>query len=291
MSETGPGVVVQEHDGAGDAADVGAGADRFLIDTHCHLDDPVFADDLDAVLAESRALGVRAWIQVGFEPARWQSSIDLVERTPGMFLMLGVHPSSADQWSPETGSELRRLIAAHDAVAIGEIGIDLFWAENPPLDQQVAAFTAQLDLAMELGLPAVIHMREAEPEVLAVLRARAPQPLLFHSFDGGRDLTDFILERGAYVGVGGLATKAKSEGLREQLARIPLDRIVLETDSPYLIPARMRGRRNTPASVRRISEFLGTLRATSDATVASMTTDNALRLFDHIQISERVHLE
>ena len=291
MAKTGPGVVAQEHDDAGDAVNVRAAADRFLIDTHCHLDDPVFADDIDGVLAESRAAGVRAWIQVGFEPARWGSSIALVERTPDMFLMLGVHPSSADQWSPEIEAELRSLIAGYDAVAVGEIGIDLFWDGNPPLDRQIAAFTAQLDLARELGLPAVIHMRNAEPEVLAVLRAREPQPLLFHSFDGGPDLTDFILERGAYVGVGGLATKAKSERLREQLVRIPLDRLVLETDSPYLIPARMRGRRNTPASVRRISEFLGTLRATTDATVASITTDNALRFFDHIRLSERVHLE
>lgn len=275
--------------GAGDAA-----ADPVLIDTHCHLDDPTFADDLDAVLAESRASGVRAWIQVGFEPARWPSSIALAERTPGMALLLGVHPSSAEQWSPAVAEELRRLIVAHEplVVGIGEIGIDLFWDENPALEVQIAAFAAQLDLARELGLPAVIHMRNAEAEVLDVLRERESQPLLFHSFDGGPDLTRFILDRGVYVGVGGLATKAKSEALREQLARIPLDRIVLETDSPYLIPARMRGRRNTPASVRRISEFLGTLRAEPDAAIASATTDNAYRLFTRLpELPERVHLE
>ena len=258
--------------------------DRFLIDTHCHLDDPVFAGDLDQVLAESRAAGVRAWIQVGFEPSRWQSSIALAERTPGMFLMLGVHPSSADQWSAEVEGELRRRIAAHDAVAVGEIGIDLYWDENPPLAAQIEAFTAQLDLARELGLPAVIHMRNAEAEVLDVLRHRDVQPLLFHSFDGGPALTGYVLASGAYVGVGGLATKARSEALREQLRRIPLERIVLETDSPYLIPAHMRGQRNTPASVRRISEFLGTLRATSDTTLASITTRNALNLFERVRL-------
>lgn len=275
--------------GAGDAA-----VDPVLIDTHCHLDDPVFADDLDRVLDESRAAGVRSWIQVGFEPARWASSIALAQRTPGMALILGVHPSSAEQWSPAVAEELHRLIAAHEprVVGIGEIGIDLFWDDNPALEVQIAAFVAQLDLARELGLPAVIHMRNAEAEVLDVLRDREPQPLLFHSFDGGPALTRFILDRGAYIGVGGLATKAKSEALREQLARIPLDRIVLETDSPYLIPARMRGRRNTPASVRRISEFLGTLRAEPDAAIASATTDNAYRLFTRLpELPERVHLE
>ncbi|MGC4107003.1 MAG: TatD family hydrolase [Thermomicrobiales bacterium] len=273
---------------ANDAADEVA-VDRFLIDTHCHLDDAAFADDLDQVLAASRAAGVNAWIQVGFEPARWQSSIDLVERTPGMALMLGVHPSSVDLWSPQVAAELRRLVAAHGAVAIGEIGLDFFWDGNPSLETQRAAFTAQLDLARELGLPAVIHMRNAEDEILTTLRGREPQPLLFHSYDGGPALTDIILEWNAYVGVGGLATKAKSDALREQLLRIPLDRIVLETDSPYLIPARMRGRRNTPASVRRISEFLGTLRAESAATIASITTTNALNLFP--MLSERVDLE
>jgi TatD DNase family protein len=266
-----------------------AGDDIVLIDTHCHLDDHVFVEDLDQVLAESRAAGVRAWIQVGFEPARWPSSIDLVQHIPGMALMLGVHPSSADQWSPAVADELHRLIVQHGAVAIGEIGIDRFWPENPPLDVQIAAFTAQLDLARELGLPAVIHMRSAEQELLDVLQQREPQPLLFHSFDAGAALTDVILAWDAYVGVGGLATKAKSEALREQLARIPLDRIVLETDSPYLIPARMRGRRNTPASVRRIAAFLGTLRAIPEATIAATTTQNALHCF--ATLSERVHLE
>jgi len=117
-----------------------------------------------------------------------------------------------------------------------------------------------------------------------VLRHRDVQPLLFHSFDGGPALTGYVLASGAYVGVGGLATKARSEALREQLRRIPLERIVLETDSPYLIPAHMRGQRNTPASVRRISEFLGTLRATSDTTLASITTRNALNLFERVRL-------
>ncbi|MGC4190156.1 MAG: TatD family hydrolase [Thermomicrobiales bacterium] len=270
--------------GSEDVAD-----DRFLIDTHCHLDDPVFAEDLDQVLAESRAAGVRAWIQVGFEPSRWQSSVGLAQRVASMALMLGVHPSSAGQWSLEVAAYLRRLIVEHGAVAVGEIGIDLFWDENPPLAAQVEAFSAQLDLARDVGLPAVIHMRNAEVQILDALRPRASQPLLFHSYDGGPELTDFVLERGAYVGVGGLATKAKSEALREQLQRIPLDRIVLETDSPYLIPARMRGRRNTPANVRRIAGFLGTLRAESEATIVSVTTTNALNLFE--TLAERVHLE
>lgn len=260
-----------------------------LIDTHCHLDDPVFADDLEEVLAESREQGVLAWIQVGFEPERWQSSIDLATRIPSMALMLGVHPSSADLWTPEIAAELRTLVLQHGAVAIGEIGIDRFWPENPSLGVQIAAFTAQLDLARELGLPAVIHMRSAEQEILDVLRQREPQPLLFHSFDAGAELTDLVLAWDAWVGVGGLATKAKSEALRVQLARIPLERIVLETDSPYLIPARMRGRRNTPASVRRIAQFLGTLRAMSETRIASITTQNACTIFT--TLAERVHLE
>lgn len=265
------------------------GEEVILIDTHCHLDDNVFADDLDAVLAESRAEGVKAWIQVGFEPERWESSIALANRVPGMALMLGVHPSSAGQWSPAVANDLHALIVQHHAVAVGEIGIDLFWPENPPLHVQVDAFAVQLDLARELDLPAVIHMRNAEQEIIEVLRQREPQPLLFHSFDAGPDLTDLVLAWDAYVGVGGLATKAKSEAVREQLARIPLDRIVLETDSPYLIPARMRGRRNTPASIRRIAAFLGTLRATSETTIAAITTQNALNCFT--TLAERVHLE
>lgn len=255
-----------------------------LIDTHCHLDDVSFAEDYDTVIAESVQAGVHGWINVGFEPERWQSSIALANRTEGMSVMLGVHPSSADQWSSSTADALRSLLGNSGAVAIGEIGLDFLRQEAPTAESQTQAFNAQLDLAIDLALPAVIHMRESEQAMLRLLRQRSSlPPLLFHSYDGGPELTDYILESDAFVGVGGLATRKSSEGLREQLLRIPLNQIVLETDSPYLMPARMRGRRNTPASVRAIATFLAGVKSEDDHYIASTTTRNAFAFFGKLR--------
>ncbi|HEU0164084.1 MAG TPA: TatD family hydrolase [Thermomicrobiales bacterium] len=256
-----------------------------LIDTHCHLDDQSFREDLSEVLAESMASGVRSWINVGFEPERWDSTLRLVDRFPGMSCMLGIHPTSATAYSGETLDRMRRLLLASDAVAIGEIGLDLL-RERETESIQRQAFEAQLDLALELRLPVVIHMRDAEAEMLSVLAARPTlPPLLFHSFDGGPALTEFILASGAYVGVGGLATRQKSESLRAELQKIPLQRMVLETDSPYLVPARQKARRNTPAQIRTIASFLATLLAIDEDQVVHTTTINAWSYFGRLPIA------
>lgn len=255
-----------------------------LIDTHCHLDDLSFVEDYDTVITESIQVGVRGWINVGFEPDRWYSSIALAQRTPGMSVMLGVHPSSADQWTSTTANELRDLLRETGAVAIGEIGLDFLRPEAPTSEMQTRAFSEQLDLAIELALPAVIHMRESEHAMLKRLTQRTSlPPLLFHSYDGGPELTDFVLESGTHVGVGGLATRKGSGRLRNELLRISLNQIVLETDSPYLMPAHMRGRRNTPASVRAIATFLSGLKSEEEHHIASITTQNAFAFFGKLR--------
>jgi len=253
-----------------------------LIDTHCHLDDVAFADDYDDVLAESTEAGVRGWINVGFEPERWQSSIALRNRTPGMSVMLGVHPSSAGQWSIATRDTLQRLLVESRAVAIGEIGLD-FFHPSPSRQVQIRAFTDQLDLALGICLPVAIHMRDSGETMLEFLQSRQSlPPLLFHSYDGGTAMTDFVVASGSYVGVGGLATRKSSEGLRHELERIPLQQMVLETDSPYLVPAGVKSRRNTPAQVRTIMSFLAGLKTVQASYVASITTRNANAFFGRL---------
>ncbi len=256
-----------------------------LIDTHCHLDDSSFEKDYDAVIEDSLRAGVRGWINVGFEPSRWESSIELAKRTPGMAVMLGVHPSFADQWNDATCENLQVLIGISGAVAIGEIGLD-FLRPTPAPAQQVTAFTAQLELAVRLGLPVVIHMRESESAMLNLLTHWSSLPrLLFHSYDGGPKFTDFILETGSYVGVGGLATRTSSDRLRHELLRIPMNKILLETDSPYLVPARQRGRRNTPANVRSVATFLSGLKSEDERKIAHITTQNAYLFFGRLKIA------
>ncbi len=254
-----------------------------FVDTHCHLDDDSFGSDLDDVLERSQRLGVRRWINVGFNPDRWQPSIDLAARYPGMSFMLGVHPGDADRWNDQVQSDLRQLVNRTRPVAIGEIGLDFYRGETN-VEQQVTAFNIQLDLALEYSIPAVIHMRSSEMFILDVLRSRSQTPrLLFHSFDGSEALTGWILENDAYAGVGGLATRTKSHHIHQQLKRLSLERLLLETDSPYLLPNGFKHRRNTPESIPKIAAFVAKLLNTDVERVALHTTRNAERFFERLQ--------
>lgn len=253
-----------------------------MIDTHCHLDDSAFASDLASVLDASREAGVCAWILIGYDPEQWSNVARMASDIPGMAHSLGVHPSLAQRWSPTVESALRDALRETGAVAVGEFGLD-FYRDNAPYDIQREAMIGQLRAARELDLPAIFHMRDAESEMLEILRNQAELPrMVFHSFEGGPALTDFVLAHNAFVGVGGLATRQKSEALREQLLRIPLDRTILETDAPYLVPARQKDRRNVPAHVRTVAEFLADLYACPSEDIARVTTANAESLFGRL---------
>lgn len=250
-----------------------------FVDTHCHLDDESFNEDRETVLNDSRESGVLAWINVGFEPRRWSAALRMTSEISGMSHMLGVHPSSAQYWNDEVRGELVNHAESSNARAVGEIGFD-FYRDNAPYEVQKRAFIDQLSIARDLGLPAVIHVRHAEDQLLETLEAEETLPrLVFHSFDGSERLTRFALSHDALIGVGGLATRHKSEGLRAQLKSIPLESMVLETDSPYLVPARQKLRRNTPAQVRTIAQFIADLLGRSIDDVARTTTSNAESVF------------
>jgi len=254
-----------------------------FIDTHCHLDDVAFADDLDDVLGQSKGAGVTSWINVGYSPERWTSTIELGSRHRGVAVMLGLHPNEADLWTVDLHRELVALLKQSGAVAVGETGIDLFRGEAN-LDQQRVVLGTQLAIAAELELPAVIHMRAAESQVLDALTSLSVLPrLLFHSFDGGPDLLKFILETGSLVGIGGLATREKSDQLRDQLLRIPLKQMVLETDSPYLMPSKVRGQRNSPRNIPIIASFLADLIGTDVQHIARVTCENAEQFFGELK--------
>lgn len=250
-----------------------------LIDTHCHLDDASFADDLDDVLAASRRAGVAAWIIVGFAPTRWDTAIEMSNRVPGLAHMLGTHPGHAEDWTPEISDRLERLLSESGSRAVGEIGLD-FFRDNAPYEVQRRALQDQLAIARELDLPAVFHMRDAEAEMIEVLTSEPRLPrMVFHSFNGSERLTRLVLENDAIVGVGGLATRQKSATLRDQLRSLPLSSMILETDSPYLVPARQKDRRNVPAHVLTVASFLSDLLDVSFEEVAAVTSTTAETVF------------
>ena len=249
------------------------------LDTHAHLDDGAFDHDRESVLAVAEAAGVRRVINVGYRPLRWQSTVDLVRSYPLVRHMLGLHPQHADEWSPQTRSTLVDLIRATKPLAVGEIGFD-YSRPGPDAARQAGAFHDQVAIAGEFSLPIVIHQRAAEDELIAALTSIDEGcQVLLHSFEGTNRLAAAANDRGCYVGVGGLATRASSEGLRQTLQTIPLDRIVLETDSPYLVPAGVKDRRNTPANIPLIAERLAPLWNADQAALAAAATANAERFF------------
>lgn len=257
-----------------------------LIDTHCHLDDHVFDDDINDVLAQSRDAGVDRWIIVGFDPQRWASSIELSDKTAGMHHMLGVHPGSAEMWSPQVAGQLEQLLVENGALAVGEIGLD-FYRDNAPLEVQESAFRDQLAIAKNLNLPAVLHLRNADEEIMRILQSIDQLPSLnFHSFEGSKALHEYSLTIGGIIGVGGLATRLRSESLREMLKQTPIDRIILETDAPYLVPAKQKDRRNVPKHVRTVAEFLVPMFDVTVEEIADMTTANAVRFFGEKLLNE-----
>ena len=259
-----------------------------LIDTHCHLDDERFADDRDQVWARARAAGVTGVLipATGLTSAR--AALGLATRHPGIGVAVGVHPL----WCADAGDvaqvlpELRAL-AGHPAVAaIGEIGLDYFRGPDPALQQRW--LDAQLDLAAGAGLPVILHNREATAELLERLRAwgeRAalPQPPgVLHAFSAGHAAADFALGAGFYLGIGGMLTFRRADELRAVAAAAPADRLVLETDAPYLAPEPLRGRRNEPALLRHVAARLAAVRATDTEQIALQTTGNAARLFPRL---------
>ena len=259
-----------------------------LIDTHCHLDDARFGGDRDAVVERAAAAGVTCAVIPATSVAAARTALELAERHLGWRVAVGVHPLWCASHGPlsEAVAQLRDLVQAPAVVAVGEIGLDFLRGPAPALQERW--LDAQLDLAAAAGLPVILHNRDATAELLARLRAwdqrtALPQPAgVLHAFSGGRDAAAWALAAGFYLGIGGMLTFRRSDTLRRDAALLPGDRLVLETDAPYLAPEPLRGRRNEPAFVRHVAERLALLRGTGTAQIALQTTANALRLFPRL---------
>ncbi len=250
------------------------------IDSHAHLDDEAFAGDVGDVVARAASAGIAAIVNIGYRPERWTTTLALAERFPAVRYTLGIHPGHADEFGAGSLAALADLLERAAPIAIGEIGLDYFHARNPPAEVQYTAFREQLGLARAAGLPVVIHQRAAESELLDLLESEPALPtLILHSFDGGPRYAAFARDAGCFVGVGGLATRSSSASLRAVLATIPPNRLLVETDAPYLVPAGARGRRNEPANVPVIGRRLCGIWGLEPAEFATLTTANAIQAF------------
>ena len=250
-----------------------------LVDTHCHLDLEEFDADREAVIERALAAGVGRILIPSTDLASARRAIELADRYSPVYVAIGVHPNSADKFSPGSLSEFRMLAAHPKVVGIGEIGIDLFWKKFDA-EHQARVFRRQIELANEMNRPIIVHDRDAHAAVMEALHATPPTAgAVLHAFSGDWAMAEAALALGFYLGVDGPLTYKKSTGLRELFARVPLERILIETDAPYLTPHPHRGKRNEPAYVRLVAEALAAARAQPFETIAAATTRNAARFF------------
>jgi TatD DNase family protein len=255
------------------------------VDTHCHLNLSHFDADLGAVVERALAARVTQVIVPGADMPSSRRAVELAEQYPGVWAAVGVHPNDAASFRAGDLDELRQLAAHPRVVAVGEIGLDLYW-KAAPLEQQQALFAAQLQLAAEVGKPVIVHDREAHAAVLETLRAyRPPAGAVLHAFSGDSAMAESAVAEGFYLGVDGPLTYKNSHVLRAIFTAAPLERILLETDAPYLTPQPHRGRRNEPAYLRYVAEKLAEVRRLDLDEVARVTTANAARLFPPVQAS------
>lgn len=248
-----------------------------LVDTHCHLADSGYQADIGEVVFRARAAGVGHTLVIGESPAQADLALALVDRFPGLSATAGIHPHIAKDWSDAVASWLEERVADDRIVAVGEMGLDYHY-DHSPRDRQREVFERQLALAAAVGKPVVIHARNADDDVDAILRNHPGCTVVMHSFSSGAELLRSTLARGAYCSLSGMIT-FKSWTLDDAVRAVPLDRLLVETDGPYLAPVPYRGKRNEPAFVvetaRRLSQVMGV----SIEALAAQTTANAIRVF------------
>jgi TatD DNase family protein len=250
-----------------------------LVDTHCHVDSEQFDSDRELVIERARAAGVERMMAIGTGngPPDLEAAIRLAERYPFIYATVGVHPHDAAKATEETFTRLRELTRHAKVLAMGEIGLDYHY-DFSPRDVQREVFVRQLDLAREAGKPIVIHTREAWGDTLDILRTHWIGEGIMHCFTGDEEQAREALDAGFYLSFGGVLTFPKAESLREAAKMAPADRILLETDCPYLAPVPHRGKRNEPAFVVDTARRLGEVRGVTPEEIARTTTENWERL-------------
>jgi len=233
-----------------------------LIDTHCHLTFDQLAGDVEAVVARSKAAGVTGWITVGTDTLHNRKAIELADKFENMYAAVGIHPHDAKDATAETMVELKELAQNEKVVAIGETGLDFHYNYSPHQDQK-RAFAQQLKIAAELNLPVIVHCREAFDETIDILKdhANAVSKVVFHCFSGSAQQAKIVLDYGLHISFTGVVTFKNAEKLRQAAKLVPLERLMLETDCPYMSPEPMRKQRiNEPALLIHTAKYLADLK-------------------------------
>jgi TatD DNase family protein len=252
-----------------------------LVDSHCHLDFPEFAPQLDAVVTRAQDAGVAVCVTIGTRLSGFERVHEIAERFPNVYCSVGIHPHDAEKEPLPDASPLIERSQRAKVVGIGETGLDYYY-EHAPRQAQIANFRAHIAAARETKLPLIVHTRDADDDTITVLREEMGNGAftgVIHCFTGTRRLAEAALELGFFISASGIATFKKSDELRAVLRDVPADRLLVETDAPFLAPMPLRGKTNEPAFVAHTAAAMASLKGVSTVEFAQTTTDNFFRLF------------
>jgi len=257
----------------------------FLVDSHCHLDFPDYAGTVDAVVARAADAGVDVCLSIGTELKRFPGVRAVAEKFPNVWCSVGVHPHESEKELLDDAAALIREAAHPKVVGIGETGLDYYY-EHSPREPQQKNFRSHIAAARQTGLPVIVHTRDADDDTIAILRDEMEKGAftgLIHCFTGTQKLADAALELGLYISVSGIATFKNSQALRDVIKTVPLERLLVETDAPFLAPVPYRGKTNEPAFVVHTAKMLAELKGVTEDELAAATTGNFFRLFSKVQ--------
>jgi TatD DNase family protein len=255
-----------------------------LVDSHCHLDFPDFTDDLDAIVERAGAAGVGRMVTISTRVRQFDHLLGIAERFSNVYCSVGTHPHNAHEELDVSAADLVARSRHPKVVALGEAGLDYHY-DLSPRDAQETGFRRHIAAARETGLPLVIHSREADADMARILTeeiGKGAFPAVLHCFTAGPDLARTAIALGLHISFTGILTFKRSDELRAIAAGLPADRILVETDSPYLAPGKFRGKRNEPAYVVEVAKVLAATRGVSDEEIARQTTENFFRLFNKV---------
>ncbi|HJN24386.1 MAG TPA: TatD family hydrolase [Rhodospirillales bacterium] len=252
-----------------------------LVDSHCHLDFPDFEDDMDDIVARAGEAGVSHMLSICTHVTKFDPVLAVAEQYDNIFCTVGIHPHNAAKEPEVTAEHLIRMARNDKVIGFGETGLDFFY-DKSPRDLQKSQFKVHIEAAREAGLPLVVHTRDADEDMAEILKEETGKGAfsgLLHCFSSSRDLAETALDLGLYLSISGIVTFNKADELRKIVKEAPLDRLLVETDAPYLAPVPKRGKRNEPAFTRHTAEKIAEIKEISFEEVATATTDNFFNLF------------
>ena len=249
------------------------------IDTHCHLNDDRYNEDIELIMDKAKQAGVTQMIVIGYDLPSSEKAVEISHKYDNVFAAVGIHPSDANKLDVYTFEKLAKLVNDDKVVAIGEIGLDYYWEDNPDHEIQKQAFIKQLQLAESVNKPVVIHMRDATKDTFDILKHSKPTGVM-HCYSGSYEMAQEFIKLGLYISLAGPVTFKNAVAPKEVATKIPLDYLLIETDCPYLTPHPFRGKRNDPSLVTYVAKEIATLRNMSEEDLKTALERNTKRLFN-----------